>query len=405
MYCIYCGQKLIDNAIFCAFCGKRIEYIGKHSKDKNDIKKATVIATPADEEPEAEPIDEEELFTEMADTPAGHTGMTIAAPADEEEEIEALKRRLAELMGALDMGSVNAEMSEADEVKAEPASAGLSIEDEYLTSEPAVSEEIKTEEPVEVIKETPVSMGLEPQPKASDAVSLEDLFGEVPDDSEPETTKKNDKFYTLYRKNEEFQRLLDEEYRRIKGEGIGLLDDDNEEISEESNAIVEIANLYKKNEHQVIKSYAPGRSCLDCKYCSIKHAKNEQIYCLWDNEHYYPETGLRCADFTSLVQSKQFQEQPPKQVGPYPEVLDIIRLYREIKDNYSCIDKNERIRRCNEICIEYEWHYSHRDNEAWYPNVQAIWTAVCDKDVVYEGSRYPIMMMSDICLMIQERYT
>ena len=84
-------------------------------------------------------------------------------------------------------------------------------------------------EPVPVIKETPVSLGLEPKP--SDAVSLEDLendlFGELPEDAEPETTKKIDKFYTLYRKNEEFQRLLDEEYNRLKVAGA------NESVQEE----------------------------------------------------------------------------------------------------------------------------------------------------------------------------
>jgi len=59
--------------------------------------------------------------------------------------------------------------------------------------------------------------------KTSDALSLEelekDLFGETPTaEAEAEETKKIDKFYTLYRKNEEFQRLLDEEYDKLKGD-------------------------------------------------------------------------------------------------------------------------------------------------------------------------------------------
>jgi hypothetical protein len=44
-----------------------------------------------------------------------------------------------------------------------------------------------------------------------------DLFGEsLSPDAEAEVTKKIDKFYTLYRKNEEFQKLLDEEYNKLK---------------------------------------------------------------------------------------------------------------------------------------------------------------------------------------------
>ena len=60
------------------------------------------------------------------------------------------------------------------------------------------------------------------EPKSSDALSLaeleRDLFGKTAEENvEPEETKKIDKFYTLYRKNEEFQRLLDEEYNKLKG--------------------------------------------------------------------------------------------------------------------------------------------------------------------------------------------
>ena len=53
----------------------------------------------------------------------------------------------------------------------------------------------------------------------------------------------------------------------------------------------------KKDKQSVIRSNAPGRSCLDCKYCDVKRVENDQIYCKWDNEHYYPETGLSCDDF------------------------------------------------------------------------------------------------------------
>jgi hypothetical protein len=61
-------------------------------------------------------------------------------------------------------------------------------------------------------------------PKTTDALSLEelerDLFGDnLTEEVEAEETKKIDKFYTLYRKNEEFQRLLDEEYEKLKHGG------------------------------------------------------------------------------------------------------------------------------------------------------------------------------------------
>ncbi|WP_169711309.1 hypothetical protein, partial [Mogibacterium pumilum] len=43
-----------------------------------------------------------------------------------------------------------------------------------------------------------------------------DLFGTDAEDAGMEATRKIDKFYTLYRKNEEFQQLLDEEYKKLQ---------------------------------------------------------------------------------------------------------------------------------------------------------------------------------------------
>ena len=97
-----------------------------------------------------------------------------------------------------------------------PAPAAAEVKAEEPAPAPAAAE-VKAEEPAPAPAETPK------EEKASDALSLEelekDLFGETPTaEAEAEETKKIDKFYTLYRKNEEFQRLLDEEYDKLKGE-------------------------------------------------------------------------------------------------------------------------------------------------------------------------------------------
>lgn len=110
---------------------------------------------------------------------------------------------------------------------AEPAVISL---DDFTAEEPATEPVVETPvveatpEPEPVV-ETPAAEPVVEEPKTTDAVSLEelekDLFGNtVGEETEAETTKKIDKFYTLYRKNEEFQRLLDEEYSRLKGENI-----------------------------------------------------------------------------------------------------------------------------------------------------------------------------------------
>ena len=94
---------------------------------------------------------------------------------------------------------------------------------EESAPEPVVEEAVEepaVEEPAEV--------------KDTDALSLEelerDLFGDALDEEvEAEETKKIDKFYTLYRKNEEFQRLLDEEYEKLKHGG-GLTEEEKQAV-------------------------------------------------------------------------------------------------------------------------------------------------------------------------------
>ena len=106
------------------------------------------------------------------------------------------------------------------EVKHDTAPAPAVEEVKAEVPAPAV-EEVKAETPAPVVEE--VKAEAPKEEKASDALSLEDLekdlFGDAPTaEAEAEETKKIDKFYTLYRKNEEFQRLLDEEYDKLKGE-------------------------------------------------------------------------------------------------------------------------------------------------------------------------------------------
>lgn len=183
-----------------------------------------------DKLPEKDTIDEEDLFREMEEETPKKTGMTIAAPADKESEIEALKKRLAELMGTAEEPE---EIEKEDKLEVEdliPGRKTAPVEDDGL-EEFFVQTVDYDKEPAPVLEreETaiPVMAGEQEDEEStdieSDAFSIEELekeiFGEDPDaEGESEATKKIDKFYTLYRKNEEFQRLLDEEYNKLKAD-------------------------------------------------------------------------------------------------------------------------------------------------------------------------------------------
>ena len=113
------------------------------------------------------------------------------------------------------------------------------IPDLYVEIEEPVAPVVEevTEEPAEPAVEAAVEEPAAEEPeekKDTDALSLEelerDLFGDALDEEvEAEETKKIDKFYTLYRKNEEFQRLLDEEYEKLKHGG-GLTEEEKQAV-------------------------------------------------------------------------------------------------------------------------------------------------------------------------------
>ena len=211
---------------------------------------------------EAAPIVEEPVVeAPVVEAPA----QTIPMPADEEAEIEALKRRLAELMGTpyeppTPVAPVAAVAQVAEPIPEEAAPVVEAVEEvvpvvEEVTPivEPIVEEVapvIEEAAPVveavaSVVEETvPVVEEVIEPAMMSDALSLDelekDLFGDTVEGTEAEATKKIDKFYTLYKKNEEFQRLLDEEYNKLKADD-GINVDDLIAVPEEPAAEVPVA--------------------------------------------------------------------------------------------------------------------------------------------------------------------
>ena len=202
-------------------------------------------AEPAAEEPAHKTIDDflADILREGA-APAAATATAAAvahaveepAPeAVEEPAVEAPQLTLEDLAPAAeeeapaivsaedntDQVVLTAEELEVPTFKEAPEAPALTLEDLAPAAEPAAEEaaEEAAEAPVAEAAEAPA-----PEKKETDALSIEeleqDLFGAPSSpEAEVEATKKIDKFYTLYRKNEEFQRLLDEEYNKLKAAG------------------------------------------------------------------------------------------------------------------------------------------------------------------------------------------
>lgn len=151
--------------------------------------------------------------------------------AEEEDEAEAAREDTA----VIDIVEEQTEaVEEAIAVEeAAVAEETVAVEEATVEKVAATEEELPLIDPTPVVEEELSLLGNEVEEEettedneenpTTDAMSVEelerDLFGEVSEeDIVAEETKKIDKFYTLYKKNEEFQRLLDEEYDRLRSE-------------------------------------------------------------------------------------------------------------------------------------------------------------------------------------------
>ena len=204
---------------------------------------APEVEIPEIEEPEAEPEPASEpnpaeqsiddflasILKQEAAPVAAASGLAAAPVIEnlvtEEPEVEepAAEEPVAPEPVIEEPADIAEEVAEAAEDAAEEAPEFVIPEIEIPAIEPEEPAEEVVEEPV-VEAEPEAAEEPAPEKKETDALSIEeleqDLFGASFDpDGEAEATKKIDKFYTLYKKNEEFQRLLDEEYNKLKAAG------------------------------------------------------------------------------------------------------------------------------------------------------------------------------------------
>ena len=223
---------------------------------------ATEVAAEPVSEPDSEPTAEiaSKPSLEEQVNAASETVEVASAPAEKaedaelaaakaiESEIANLQKRLAELLGKDTSETVELparEVVSAEELVQEPVQAKAEAETEANATETGARSDLTSleaelaalgfdtidDEPEEeadmlfsaedvadantsAVEESNVDLNQEEVMSIDDL--QKDLFGTDVDDAGMEATRKIDKFYTLYRKNEEFQQLLDEEYKKLQ---------------------------------------------------------------------------------------------------------------------------------------------------------------------------------------------
>ena len=230
-------------------------------KDQEEPVTSEVAAEPVSEpasEPTAEiapkpsleePVNAASETVEVASAPAEKAeDAELAAAKAIESEIANLQKRLAELLGKDTSETVELparEVVSAEELVQEPVQEKAEAETEANATETGARSDLTSLE-AELAALGFDTIDDEPDEEADMLFSAEDvadantsaveennedlnqeevmsiddlqkdLFGTDVDDAGMEATRKIDKFYTLYRKNEEFQQLLDEEYKKLQ---------------------------------------------------------------------------------------------------------------------------------------------------------------------------------------------
>lgn len=221
-------------------------------------------ASEAEEEPETTPemafadADDLDLEAEL-ESLSGNAEPETAPEEDYSDiyvdgaEVPASDSTVEDVTPVLDIQDAVADNAAADtafeeneqlDLDKELAQLGFDLGEDIAPEEPAEEDILFNTESIETSDKSSDTVVLpaeeiqkNAQPEAEDnSMSLEDLendiFGGAPDADDLEATRKIDKFYTLYRKNEEFQKLLDAEYNKLQG---GDIDD---EMADSVNSIL-----------------------------------------------------------------------------------------------------------------------------------------------------------------------
>jgi len=202
MFCRNCGHQLADGDKFCSSCGAKT--------DAAPAVENVSTAAPAEDKPIFEPFDFKAFGFDFSDLGLG-IGAAKDEPAAEESKPTPPTEEFNWNTGAFPDRNATSKTEDIN------FNWSLSPEEVEKTPEP----EIFT---------APEPEWTAPAPAAEETKSLEDeLFGDIGSKAD-ETRKQSeeiDKFFTFHKKNEEFQKILDREYEKVKSGNI---------ITEEMNA-------------------------------------------------------------------------------------------------------------------------------------------------------------------------
>ena len=199
MFCKNCGYELADGDKFCSSCGTKNDAAVVNAAPAPAVESAPA---PAEDKPLFEPFDFKAFGFDFSDLGLG-TGIVKEEPAAEETKPTPPTEEFNWNTGAFPDRNAKPKTEEVN------FNWSLSPEEVEKAPEP----EIFT---------APEPEWTAPEPAEDTKALEEELFGDIGSKAD-ETRKQSeeiDKFFTFHKKNEEFQKILDREYEKVKSGNI-----------------------------------------------------------------------------------------------------------------------------------------------------------------------------------------
>lgn len=211
MYCRMCGNKLRDMDHYCQFCGMPTEFKDTPSELAESAEmKEEVVFNP--------PYENESQFAE--DEPA------LEFSESEPEEKEDLKEFISE-------NEIEAHKQEQETTEPEAERNSEFIWNVHEFPESKKTDAVKFNWNME-------DFGRPEEKEVAANVFEEELFQEIRDESSRIREQNIDRFFTFSRKNEEFQKLLDREYEKVRKRSVIGIEASEEPKAQEEPKVPEV---------------------------------------------------------------------------------------------------------------------------------------------------------------------
>ncbi|XVG96265.1 zinc-ribbon domain-containing protein [Eubacteriales bacterium KG127] len=227
MFCKECGKSISDDSKFCSFCGSKVSPLNANDNNVSDdrIKSSSQSSF---------------HNTQVQDSDHSYVSMSNAAGSDKSRDnsgsgestfAEVNLKRTAHFNW--DLAGFPSDDSKADrKVRMEWGDVLSSDNNKKNKRKSSISRDVKFENPLENLSSDGINDYTSDNQEENEKSLQEFIFGNRDDESSKEDSADSltvNKFYTFNKKNEEFQRLLDKEYEKLKEESAYDISDSEDE--------------------------------------------------------------------------------------------------------------------------------------------------------------------------------